>query len=137
MRARWRASGAVSFRVLPVVDHRHPFKYDDLQVPITYRCSGCRAIGCKLWRDYQTFLNCQSLLCAVCAAKEQGKENIETIDEKGKRQTEFGPTDQIGWRVPAVPTEENDTFWGYTSVPQSGCNWRARLPSLPEKHKAL
>lgn len=37
-------------------------------------------------------------------------------------------TDQIGWLVPAVPTKENDTFWGYSSVPENGCNWWDNLP---------
>jgi len=45
--------------------------------------------------------------------------------------TERERTDQIGWRVPAVPTEDGGTFWGYTSVPQAGCDWWASLPTLP------
>ncbi len=39
-------------------------------------------------------------------------------------------TDQIGWRVPAVPTEENDTYWGYTSVPTPGVDWWQNLPAV-------
>lgn len=37
-------------------------------------------------------------------------------------------SDSIGWLVPAVPTEEDDTYWGYTSVPQPGVEWWQRLP---------
>ena len=41
--------------------------------------------------------------------------------------------DQIGWLVPAIPDEECETYWGYTSVPQPGCEWWYRLPYfLPE-----
>lgn len=39
-------------------------------------------------------------------------------------------TDQIGWMVPAVPTEDGASFWGYTSVPQPGCAWWTNLPIL-------
>jgi hypothetical protein len=38
-------------------------------------------------------------------------------------------TDQIGWRVPAVPTEDGKSYWGYTSVPQPGCDWWESLPT--------
>lgn len=37
-------------------------------------------------------------------------------------------TDQIGWRVPAVPTEGFMNFWGYTSVPSAGVKWWRNLP---------
>lgn len=105
--------------------------YSNIETPSGYKCSKCSATGCKLWRDYQTFLDNQSLLCAKCAAEEQ-KKDISTIDAKGRRETEHGGrTDQIGWRIPAVPTIEGDTFWGYSSVPQAGCDWWANLPSLP------
>lgn len=36
--------------------------------------------------------------------------------------------DQVGSMVPAVPTEDGMTYWGYTSVPQSGVDWWHRLP---------
>jgi hypothetical protein len=41
-----------------------------------------------------------------------------------------------GWMVPAVPTEENDAYWGYSSIPQAGCEWWYHLPSLSEQTKA-
>jgi hypothetical protein len=40
-------------------------------------------------------------------------------------------TDQIGWMVPAVPTPDGDTFWGYTSVPLEGVLWWKALPTDP------
>lgn len=36
--------------------------------------------------------------------------------------------DQIGWRIPAVPTADGQTFWGYSSVPEAGCRWWYGLP---------
>jgi len=100
--------------------------------PLDYKCKGCGAVGCKLWREYQT-VN-PTLLCAVCAGKDQNK-SIEGIDEQGMRPNEPGMmhprTDQIGWYVPAIPDEEGIGYWGYTSVPQVGIDWWYRLPTLP------
>lgn len=105
--------------------------YKSTETPPGYVCSGCGATGCKLWRDYQTFLEHQHLLCAPCAAKEQ-KKDISTIDVDGCRESDFGgKTDQIGWMIPAIPDEEGDTFWGYTSVPLEGVNWWRKLTTLP------
>lgn len=88
--------------------------------PDKYCCGECGAKGVKLWRDYNTFLEYQSLLCADCSEKEQNKQPKEYGRKIG---------DQIGWRVPAVPTEEGDTYWGYTSVPENGCDWWYNLPT--------
>ncbi len=122
-------------RMMKVVDPKQSFSYHSGGIPRTYRCSRCGAYGCKLWRDYQTFLCNQALQCARCAAAEQGKD-ISTIDATGKRLDDDGSyrTDQIGWCVPAVPTEENNTFWGYTSVPPAGCDWWRKLPTHPVQH---
>ena len=58
----------------------------------------------------------------------------DIVRERGKLDTGDGfATDQIGWLVPAVPSEEGDTFWGYMSVPQAGCDWWDRLPTRWEK----
>lgn len=40
-----------------------------------------------------------------------------------------GRTDTIGWRVPAVPTEDGEGFWGYSSVPPEGVAWWRALPT--------
>jgi len=136
--------------------------YSKAETSPEYKCSKCGVTGVKLWRDYQTFLEDQSLLCLSCACEEQGKTRTPTEDgtslytekvhhwyrtktmdsghwlgydpKKGapsdaiETKSNRESTDQIGWRIPAVPTEDGDTFWGYTSVPQDGCNWWARLP---------
>jgi len=109
-----------------------PVNYTLSGAPQRYRCDDCGAHGVKLWRDYQTFLNHQRLLCADCGVKDQKKAG--RVDDNGNLDTYDGfATDQIGWLVPAVPTEEGDTFWGYTSVPQAGCDWWKRLPTRWEK----
>jgi len=93
---------------------------------IDYRCSKCGRDNCKLWRQYQALACNVDLMCAPCAMDDQNKEGI--VEEDGKRYTEYGSTDQIGWLVPAVPTVENDTYWGYSSVPQDRVEWWKNLP---------
>ncbi len=118
---------ATRLAYFPVKDHMY-LKDIILQ---DYKCSNCGASNCKLWRPYQTF-NVQ-LLCAICAAASQ-KENIADIDNDGMRTGEYGKTDQIGWYIPAVPTEEVGGYWGYTSVPGPAVQWWKELPSLPDKN---
>jgi hypothetical protein len=90
---------------------------------IEYKCDDCGATGVKLWREYQTFLDHQTLRCIDCAQKDQ-KEEVEPLVR--------GRGDQIGWLVPAVPTVEMDTFWGYTSVPDNQVDWWWDLPLRKE-----
>lgn len=86
---------------------------------ITYACEKCGASNCKLWRQYNTFLDYVELTCAPCTEKDQGR----VIDlSKG---------DQCGWMIPAVPTNDNETFWGYTSVPPDRVQWWKALPDRP------
>ncbi len=58
--------------------------------------------------------------------------NSMSLDTPAKRELsdlrQKATCDQIGWLVPAVPTKEGDTYWGYTSVPQAGVKWWERLP---------
>ena len=98
------------------------------KVPDDYKCDSCGATGCKLWQQYQTFS--PKLLCCNCAGKDQGKD-VSSIDKNGRRPSEHGRTDQIGWYVPAVPDEEGVGYWGYTSVPDSGVRWWRKLPTKP------
>jgi hypothetical protein len=91
-----------------------------------YRCGACGAAGVKLFRLYQ---QAGTLLCLPCSEKEQGKEPGSTNLEV---------TDQIGWRVPAVPCGE--TFWGYMNIPEQGFSWWYALgekESIMEKKKTL
>ena len=117
------------------VDAAQPFRYADRLTPNSYRCRECGAEGVKLWREYQTFLDHQSLLCGECTVTEQGRDRYR-LRADGRYEGDHGlPSPAIGWRVPAIPTESNDTFWGYTSVPADGCEWWYALP-LREQRQA-
>lgn len=101
-------------------------KYTTNKVPKNYKCSNCGRKGCKLWRQYQIFVDQVELLCSNCGRKSQGVEY--DIDQKGYHLGRFNiKSDQIGWLVPAVPTEDERTYWGYTSVPEMGVKWWRNL----------
>lgn len=119
---------------IPIVDPQTPVDYASGLTPYTYVCGDCGAGDCKLWREYNTFLNYQTLRCAVCAGKDQ-KRSVAGITSEGKTLSVVSHfmSDQIGMLMPAVPTAENDTYWGYTSVPEDGCKWWKDLPSVPGK----
>lgn len=118
--------------------------YASNQIAKDYYCNTCKIKGVKLWREYQTFMNHQVLYCVDCALKNQnvpdgkvredGKYLCETIKEikdisTGEMIKNWEVwTDQIKWLVPAVPLENEDTFWGYSSVPQDGVDWWKKLP---------
>lgn len=112
---------------ITVVNTAEPIDYSSITTPSSYVCGACGKSGVKLWRDYQTFLEHQELRCADCAGK-ASEIDVSEMGDDGMYPGEYGSTDQIGWLVPAVPTKENDTFWGYSSVPQDGCDWWSRLP---------
>lgn len=84
------------------------------QIPKTYCCSKCKIHGVKLWRGYNEFE--PTLLCVDCAEKRENKK------------LDLDKCDQIGWQIPAVPTEDGIGYWGYTSVPENGVNWWKALP---------
>ncbi len=102
--------------------------YGSTTPPRGYRCTVCDVHGVRLWRQYQTCASAIELMCCDCAALDQGKlgkdDRSHSLDDDG---------DQIGWMIPAVPTEEGDTYWGYTSVPQAGCDWWYALPMRVEQ----
>lgn len=107
--------------------------YSKDAVPDGYICGKCNKSGCKLWRDYNSFDF--NLMCADCAGEDEGKD-VSDLDEKGRRLVKLHPsdthgerTDQIGWKVPAVPMEEVGGYWGYTSIPALGVAWWHRLPN--------
>ncbi len=108
--------------------------YTTNDVPEGYRCSKCGAHGVKLWRQYQTFADEIELLCASCACADQGVE--DNIGADGGHPSDGSRTDSIKWLVPAVPTEDGDTFWGYTSTPTPGCMWWQRIPTRKETDDA-
>lgn len=101
------------------------FNYTNSTTPENYVCSKCGSTGVKLWRPYgSTHIE---LMCGFCASESE-KIKFSTINENGCRYGDFGETDQIGGFIPAVPTLENDTYWGYTSLPTVGYNWWRSLP---------
>lgn len=107
------------------------FSYINPSVPENYSCSVCGQTNRKLWRQSYVFLNGVELLCAKCAGKDQNKD-VDDMDEEGRVGASWNPrgtSDQIGSLMPAVPTEEVDTYWGYTSVPELGCIWWKSLPN--------
>lgn len=105
--------------------------------PDGYRCDKCGAKGVKLWRDYSTFLEHQELTCAPCLrayAASQGRHGEVDSDGLWSKPGDDirWKSDSFFWRVPAVPTADGSTFWGYTSVPREGVAWWKRLPTLKE-----
>lgn len=120
---------------ITIVDTNEPVDYASGIAPKSYTCGTCGAHGVKLWRDYNTFLEAQSLYCARCGHDRYPDDDIPPVSEwdqrTGRHQCLSIPgmtTDQIKFLVPAVPTKDNDTFWGYTSVPDDGCKWWDSLP---------
>lgn len=102
------------------VDYSQPKASD------SYCCDNCGKKNVRLWREYQTIASCTSLTCQSCSIIREKKECF--VEDDGRMRDDLGYSDQIGWLVPAVPTEEGDTFWGYTSVPQEGVDWWYSLP---------
>lgn len=106
------------------------FTYTNPAIPAGYKCGTCGATGCKLWREYQTCADYQTLECCDCASKSQSTA-IDDIGPDGRYTSDIthSKVDAIGWRVPAVPTEDGETYWGYSSVPNAGVAWWRALPT--------
>lgn len=100
--------------------------------PLRYACTTCGAYGCKLWREYQTCADDTILECCDCAGISQ-KMDVSAIDSNGdvpQGDVLDGMRGcSIRWRVPAIPTEDGCTFWGYTSVEAVPLAWWRRLPT--------
>lgn len=92
--------------------------YSKIEVPENYACKVCGAHGVRLYREYNTFSDYITLRCTHCSLENQ---------KKSEPDSESGHT--IGWLVAAVPTEDNKTFWGFTSLPQPGVEWWNKLPT--------
>ncbi len=106
-----------------------PVDYLSLACPDGYRCTECDAHGVKLWREYNTFLSHQTYYCAECA-KKRDPSNAAPVDENGLQDSKHDTkTDQVGGAVPAVPTVEGDTYWGYGAIPSAGAAWWRALPT--------
>jgi hypothetical protein len=104
-----------------------PFKYTS-GTPEGYECYRCHVTGVKLWREWNTFLDHQRLLCYACVNVEKPDAIAEHEKFKKDYPGMMDNTDQLGGMAPAVPTEDGSTFWGYSSVPQAGVEWWKALP---------
>ena len=97
--------------------------------PDLYCCQFCGAWNVKLWRMGAS--SCIEFHCLACANKKEKKKAVPSEDKRGVVYFQYGEnrqSDQIGNLLPAVPTPEGDTCWGYTSIPPEGCEWWYRLP---------
>jgi hypothetical protein len=118
---------------LPVPGSLGAVDYSSRSVPSEYHCGKCGAIGVKLWREYQTFLDHQSSPREEAASHTPSRRTTpaESLSRRVMMLRCNGGSDrggdQIGWRIPAVPTENGETFWGYSSVPDEGVTWWKRL----------
>ena len=117
---------------MKIVDKKQPFSYVTGEVPETYKCQICGQTHVKLWRKSNTFLDQQTLVCASCLARMHTSISPKFVKTKQgflwTHKNRSQPSDQLGDFLPAVPTEDNSTFWGYTAVPQAGCQWWKNLP---------
>jgi hypothetical protein len=91
--------------------------------PPGYVCGTCGISGIRLYRDYNIGMYAQELSCTLCTAL------------MGKREYDPRRPHSFGWKVAAVPTEEGDTFWGYTSVPREGVIWWDCLPAFDKSQR--
>lgn len=100
--------------------------YKSNKTPPNYICDNCKVENVKLWRQSYAFLNDIKLLCFECSKKDQSKLDWNW-QYSYSGETVFNNTDQIGSLIPAVPTEDCSTYWGYTSTPLEGCRWWHKL----------
>jgi hypothetical protein len=59
---------------------------------------------------------------------------VSSVDDDGTIVDSMGlgsgsRTCTIGWLIPAVPTAELNTYWGFSNVPEDGAQWWRSLPS--------
>lgn len=113
------------------------FKYQT-PPPRGYDCSRCEARGVKLWRQVTFVATNVELLCADCGRADQKLEPVEfQVDHEGNSPSKYLRDHhgcQLGNLLPAIPTEDGTTYWGFTSAPHASvCWWRA----LPTYHLTL
>lgn len=91
-------------------------RYKNVETPTNYICSKCGISNVRLYRQYQTFADHIKLLCTKCA-----------LEDQNQTEPDRPSAHSIGWLVAAIPTEDEETYWGYTSVPDAGVRWWNRL----------
>lgn len=101
---------------------------------VIYSCDDCGSSGLKLWRDYNAFLNHQTLTCVPCLMKsfDPSKDRSEldeyrVLDDSGN--FTFSGGTEINGKIPAMLTEEGDTFYGFTSVSDASYRSWCALPT--------
>jgi hypothetical protein len=107
-------------------------KYSSTDVPDNYMCDKCGLIGVKLWRDLVCCATQVDLRCAMCL--DAGPVDAEGyfIEKFHGMRIDQCTTEELGDMLPAVPTEDESTYWGYTSVPAKGVMWWRNLPNTIE-----
>lgn len=99
-----------------------------MTTPSNYVCKDCGASHCKLWRVGGS--SNIRLYCISCAESVSG--DRLKLGRNSSDQLYNGGLNL----VPAVPTEDGEEWYGYTSVPQDRCDWWGALPmSTPPKAK--
>lgn len=93
-------------------------------VPEDYKCDKCKCHGVKLWRENVGVASLTKLLCAECAEKSEKKGRGKNWQSSFK----LGEGYQIGYLLPAVPVEGQNTYWGITSGPKTSWKWWHNLP---------
>lgn len=102
------------------------FTYASGATPKGYTCGTCGANGVRLYREYNTFLEQQSLRCRACVIVETGGPYYNGDSSYARpHEHQLGQSHTL---ILAVPTEDGETFWGYTSIPGAGIDWWNRLP---------
>lgn len=115
---------------LAVVDATQPIDYAAGTVPSSYTCGHCGVSGVKLWRDVMAVATDVTLRCFACASIED-ETSFGCDIRTGKHPTGRAGepwTDQFRHRLPAIPTPDNRSFWGYTAVPPDALKWWYGLP---------
>jgi len=90
-----------------------------------YECHTCGSQNCKLWRESHCYSKDPiPLKCWKCLEDFGHTINLSLTD-----QVHDSELNDVNW-VPAVPYDE-DSYWGYTSVPENRVQWWKNLPDKP------
>lgn len=103
-----------------------------------YHCATCRATGIKLWRPIHG-ANSDDWLCARCATDierprlaEEGRHLLAIWPFDADGVFAFSCGDQLGDRLPAVPTEDGTEVYGYGAVPEARVRWWHEMPTYAD-----